>query len=88
MRQSLPGVCIVCRERVHWWDGAWRQYRPGRRFRRHECNPERPRCNALMPYAEGRCARRPGHRHEHRSAYALENARRMNSGIGLAEYVA
>lgn len=34
------------------------------------------RCAAWMPKARASCARRTGHAYEHRSAYALDNARR------------
>jgi hypothetical protein len=88
MRRALPGVCIICREPVYWWDGAWRQYRPSRRYLRHRCPTDHERCNAWMPLAETRCARRPGHRDEHRTSFSMENARRMKSGRGLAEWVA
>ena len=33
----------------------------------------RPTCGAWMPKAAAPCARRPGHGHEHRSDYALDN---------------
>lgn len=32
-------------------------------------------CGEWLPYVRERCARRRGHRWEHRSAYALGNAR-------------
>ena len=33
----------------------------------------RPICGTWMPKADAPCARRPGHGHEHRSDYALDN---------------
>lgn len=32
-----------------------------------------PRCDGWLPRAKERCARAAGHRHEHRSRYALDN---------------
>lgn len=69
----LPGTCIVCHEPVVWNGIAWRDPRGGRN---HECPAERPLCGAWMPQARERCARRPGHGWEHRSDYAMGNARR------------
>ena len=72
----LPGVCIVCREPVVWTGKRW--CRPTNPQRRHACPEERPTCGAWMPRVKERCARKPGHvAGAHRSAYALENERRM-----------
>lgn len=75
----LPGVCIVCRADVVWNGKRWRN--PGQRSGRHVCPADRPTCGAWMPIARERCARGPGHSgvDQHRSAYALDNARRMAS---------
>jgi hypothetical protein len=75
---SLPGVCIVCRSAI-WWGG--RSWRDGNgRGARHICVSDRPTCGAWMPFARERCARRPGHGTEHRTAYSMENARFMRTG--------
>lgn len=69
----LPGRCVVCRRDVVW---TGRQWKDGANLRRrHVCPAERPVCGARMIY-EQRCARRPGHTTEHRTAYALANAAR------------
>ena len=47
----------------------------------------RPVCNTQMAQGD-LCARRLGHRYEHRSAYALENARRMATGRYLRKWIA
>ena len=46
------------------------------------------RCDGILPVAKEPCARFAGHRHEHRSAYAMDNAARMRSGRGLRALVA
>jgi hypothetical protein len=73
----LPGVCIVCRQPVVWTGKRWEESPRGRGMgRRHACPDDRKVCGAWMPNARERCARGPGHGYEHRTAYALENARR------------
>ena len=57
--------CIAC----HHHHGVGTGHRP--RFARASV----PTCGAWMPKYGELCARRPGHRWEHRSEYALENAR-------------
>lgn len=75
----LPGRCIVCGADVVWNGKMWRN--PGQKGTgRHVCSADRPRCNVVMRNALERCARRPGHTTEHRTAYALANARRMRTG--------
>ena len=76
MRPKLPGRCVVCGHAIAWYVGAWREFAAQGTGRRHVCPTERPTCGAFMPSARERCARRPGHGFEHRTAYALENARR------------
>ncbi len=72
---TLPGVCIKCRARVVWNGRYWR--RPERGYMGpHVCWP----CWAWMPVAQEKCARPEGHKGEHRSAYAIENARYMATG--------
>lgn len=63
-----------CGTDVVWSAGRWRNV--GQRSGRHVCPPTRERCGAFMPMHRDRCARKPGHGYEHRSEYALENARR------------
>lgn len=70
----LPGVCRGCRRDVVWTGRVWKD--ATNLHRRHVCPFERPMCGVLMAYLHEPCARRPGHRTEHRSAYALENQRR------------
>lgn len=72
---NLPGVCIVCRRDVVWSGKRWRN--PGQRSGRHICPIDRPTCGAWMPHARERCARGPIHTAgAHRTAYAMDNARR------------
>lgn len=71
----LPGVCIVCRDPVVWNGKSWKA--PGQWGQRHVCRADRATCGAWMPYARERCARRPRHTTEHRTRYALDNARGM-----------
>lgn len=75
---KLPGRCVVCGHDVVWYVGHWRDPKKASRGvgKRHVCPDERPVCGAFMPYARERCARRPGHGYEHRTLYAIENARR------------
>lgn len=71
----LWGECIVCRCHVLWDGRKWKD--PGRGMgTKHVCPTERPTCGAWMPQARERCARRPEHTTEHRTAYAMANARR------------
>lgn len=47
------------------------------------CRPtwhDRPICGAWMRYARANCARYAGHRWEHRTAYAMDNAYRAATG--------
>lgn len=82
MKIRLPGRCVVCAADVVWTGKSWKDRRPvsARVRRKHVCRADRPACGALMPLARERCARRPGHTTEHRSRYALENARWMRTG--------
>ena len=73
MELRLPGVCSSCRQPVVFTGKRWQD--PGRQSA-HACPVERAVCGAWMRYAQERCARRPGHRFEHRSRYALQNAAR------------
>lgn len=50
----------------------------------HEPERRRPTCGFWMPNAKEPCARKPGHGYEHRTRYAMENARRMSSGFGMS----
>jgi hypothetical protein len=76
---TLPGRCQVCGGDVAWNGKMWRDI--GQRGKgRHVCPDDRPRCNMVMRNALERCARLPGHTTEHRTAYALANARRMRTG--------
>lgn len=71
----LPGVCACCRADVAWTGKRW-QGAPVRlgKGRTHVCTAN-VRCGAWMPYAREHCARLPGHRWEHRTEYAMRNAR-------------
>ena len=80
MQLRPPGVCPVCERPLVFTGKRWQD--PGRRGP-HVCPTERRSCGVMMPNAHLRCARTPGHGTEHRSSYALENARRMRTGIGL-----
>lgn len=72
----LPGVCQGCGASVMWTGKRWQDAPLGRgKGHTHRCAEDRPACGAWMPYVRTRCARRPGHGFEHRSPYALENAR-------------
>ena len=73
MELRLPGVCSSCRQPVVFTGKRWQD--PGRQSA-HVCPVERPVCGAWMRVSRERCARRPGHRFEHRTAYALQNAAR------------
>lgn len=74
--------CSSCRRNTIWNGSDWRNL--GRQYqsagiwfgRKHVCRPERPTCGVWMPTAKERCARGPGHGWEHRTAYAMDNARR------------
>jgi hypothetical protein len=65
-----PVPCQGCRQPVTWSGYRWRNVNRSA----HHCAG--PRCGSLMPQAHERCARTAGHRHEHRSPYALANAAR------------
>jgi hypothetical protein len=82
MKIRLPGRCPVCSADLVWTGKRWRTAPLTRGGYAHVCPQDRPLCNALMRYRE-RCARRPGHLYEHRTLYAMENARRMASGRGV-----
>lgn len=71
----LPGVCISCREPVVWTGKRWRA--PGQYGQTHRCAVA---CGTWMPQADARCGRKPGHRWEHRSRYALDNQARARAG--------
>jgi hypothetical protein len=80
---NLPGVCVVCRAPVVWRGKSWKN--PGQWGQRHRCPADRPICGAMMRYAGERCARKPGHTTEHRTAYALANdARSRGSRSAVA----
>lgn len=79
---GLPGRCSVCGAFVRWRGRHWRDPGTNRLGRIHVCPQDRALCGAFMPYARERCARKPGHTTEHRTAYALENAARMRTGVG------
>ena len=84
MHLRPPGVCPVCERPLVFTGKRWQD--PGQhrgKGRPHVCPEERIACGAMMPQARMRCARLPGHTTEHRSSYALENARRTRTGIGL-----
>jgi hypothetical protein len=69
-----PVPCQGCGTAVIWTGHRWRAV--GQRGNSsHRCEPV-TRCGAWMPQAKERCCRSPRHRHEHRTAYALENAAR------------
>lgn len=74
MNLRVPGVCATCRQSVTFDGKRWTD-RPGSS---HAC--PKPACGAVMPYLHEPCARTRGHRYEHRSRYALENARIMRTG--------
>lgn len=76
----LPGVCIVCRRPVVWNGKHWKRWPGTKDSAYHVCPEDRLECGAWMPRARERCARRPGHGFEHKSRYALENARAMRTG--------
>lgn len=84
MKIRLPGRCPICDADLVWTGKRWRTAPLTQGNQAHVCPIERPLCNALMPYYGDRCARRPGHLYEHRSPYAMENARRMATGRGVA----
>ncbi len=69
---------MVCFDAVQWYRRAWRDPAPTSHHtgRVHACRSDRPTCGEWMRYAKERCARRPGHTTEHRTLYAVENARR------------
>ena len=75
----LPGTCVVCRRSVMWTGKRWRNVN-GRLGAVHTCPPDRPTCGYWMPVVKERCARPPHSNGDHRSIYALENARRMSMG--------
>jgi len=75
-----PGVCPVCERPLVFTGKRWQDRG---RHGPHVCPEERPCCGAMMRQAHERCARRPGHTTEHRTSYALENARRMRTGISV-----
>lgn len=70
----MPGRCMACGADVIWTGKSWKK--PGKGGARHVCPTDRPVCGAFMRNARERCARRGGHGYEHRTAYAMENARR------------
>jgi hypothetical protein len=74
----LIGRCVGCGADVRWYAKAWREIRRPRTkpAPRHVCREDRAVCGAFMPKARTRCARLPSHAWEHRSPYAMENARR------------
>lgn len=72
MELRLPGRCAGCGAAVLFTGKRWQD--AGRRAA-HVCPQERSECGAWMRNARVRCARRPGHGYEHRSRYALDNAR-------------
>jgi hypothetical protein len=78
MHLRLPGRCATCGGAIVFDGKRW----VDRPRVVHVCPVERPTCGELMRYAKERCARTPGHRFEHRSRYAMDNARRMATGRG------
>jgi hypothetical protein len=82
MMIRLPGRCPVCDADLVWTGKRWRDA-PLRGSRGHTCRPDRPLCNALMRYGD-RCARKPDHRHEHRTRYAMDCALRSATGRAVA----
>ena len=80
MTGGLPGRCVVCGAAVEWRAKAWRSSNRVGQWRQHRCPADRLTCGAPMPYAHERCASRPGHGTEHRTAYAMENQRRAKRG--------
>ena len=74
-----PAPCGGCRRPV-WYFRALGWAEPtGRKtvpWTRHGCH-HGDRCGAVMPMYGDRCARRRGHRTEHRSRYAMDNAARQ-----------
>jgi hypothetical protein len=73
-KPMLIGRCMGCGADVRWYAKAWRDTpRSGRKVGpQHVC----VLCGAFMPKAGSRCARLRGHAWEHRSIYAMTNARR------------
>lgn len=81
-----PGRCDGCRARLVYGtnrQGLGAAWRDARTYRVHECAGIRSdevwthgpqRCGAWMKNAREDCARWPGHRGEHRTRYALDNA--------------
>jgi hypothetical protein len=69
--EDEPVACITCGREVYW---HWRDGRPRvmERDRRHACTG---RCLAVMARGET-CMRLAGHRFDHRSQYAMDNAAR------------
>lgn len=72
---KLPGICQGCHAPVFWNGKRWKN--PGQWGGVHRCKPDGlVICGTLMPYIKERCARRLGHRGDHRSRYAMDNAAR------------
>jgi hypothetical protein len=63
-----PCPCSIC-GRLLTWNG--RRWLPAHL---HDT------CDAWMPYAKERCARRRGHGYEHKTRWALDNAREAATG--------
>jgi hypothetical protein len=69
---ALPGRCAGCSFKVTFTRGRWRDDFGVI----HDCATPRKRvCGKRMPMYGETCARRPGHRNEHRSRYAMDNQR-------------
>lgn len=84
----LPGVCVVCRDRVEWLGGKWYDVVTKRP---HHCGTVRrsqEMCGAWMPIAREYCARGTGHGNFHRTRSSLDYRLAMETGIGLADMVA
>jgi len=74
---ALLGPCPCrCGQPVVWNGKRWRNV--GQRAGGHTC-PKGAPCGAYMPQYSDRCARRTGHVTEHRSSYAMANARRRRA---------
>jgi hypothetical protein len=74
---GLPGICRGCGQAVVWTSRHWRNPTT---LGRHACPLDRPRCDAWMPLAKDRCARRGGHADGHKTRWAMDNQLAMVTG--------
>lgn len=80
----LPGICIICRNPVVYASKRWRDPYLRGKGKPHVCPVDRPTCGAWMRNARERCARAPGHANDHRTRWAMDNARAMATGRRVA----